>query len=78
MFAHPTSARQWYVVEATASARHPPRLNLISHMLLLVPYEHLDEARPLKLALDSGASTCARPSARALGAGALRQCADWS
>jgi polyphosphate kinase len=35
------------VVEA--DSKRAARLNLISHLLSLVPYEHLDEARPAKL-----------------------------
>jgi len=37
----------WYVVEA--DDKRTARLNLISHLLSLIPYEHPDKAKPLKL-----------------------------
>jgi polyphosphate kinase 2 len=37
----------WYVVEA--DDKRSARLNLMTHLLSLVPYEHLDKARLLKL-----------------------------
>jgi polyphosphate kinase 2 len=42
-----TEASPWYVVEA--DDKRTARLNLISHLLTLVPYEHLDSAEPVKL-----------------------------
>jgi polyphosphate kinase 2 len=42
-----TPESPWYVVEA--DDKPTARLNLISHLLSLVPYEHLDKQRPLKL-----------------------------
>jgi polyphosphate kinase 2 len=42
-----TDTSPWYVVEA--DNKRSARLNLISHLLTLVPYEHLDRAKPLKL-----------------------------
>ena len=48
MFAYTdTASSPWYVVEA--DDKRAARLNLMSHLLSLVPYEHLDAARPLKL-----------------------------
>ena len=48
MFAYTdTAASPWYVVEA--DDKRSARLNLMSHLLSLVPYEHLDAERPLKL-----------------------------
>jgi len=48
MFAYTdTDSSPWYVVEA--DDKRAARLNLMSHLLSLVPYEHLDAARPLKL-----------------------------
>jgi polyphosphate kinase len=42
-----TELSPWHVVEA--DNKRAARLNLISHLLSLVPYEHLDQARPVKL-----------------------------
>src|SRR6202451_4448095 len=42
-----TEASPWYVVEA--DDKRTARLNLISHLLSLVPYEHLDSAKRVKL-----------------------------
>jgi polyphosphate kinase 2 len=42
-----TDASPWHVVEA--DDKRSARLNLISHLLSLVPYEHMDEATPTKL-----------------------------
>jgi polyphosphate kinase len=43
-----TESSPWYVVEA--DDKRTARLNLISHLLSLVPYEHLDKrAKPVKL-----------------------------
>jgi polyphosphate kinase len=42
-----TESSPWYVVEA--DDKRAARLNLISHLLSVVPYEHLDKARPVKL-----------------------------
>jgi polyphosphate kinase 2 len=43
-----TASSPWYVVEA--DDKRTARLNLISHLLSLVPYEHLDgKAKPVKL-----------------------------
>ena len=48
MFAHTDSdASPWYVVEA--DDKRSARLNLISHLLSLVPYEHIDEVKRVKL-----------------------------
>ena len=48
MFAYTdTATSPWYVVEA--DDKRSARLNLMTHLLSLVPYEHLDAARPLKL-----------------------------
>jgi polyphosphate kinase len=48
MFAYTdTELSPWHVVEA--DDKRTARLNLISHLLSLVPYQHLDEAKPLKL-----------------------------
>ncbi len=48
MFAHTdTSTSPWYVVEG--DDKRSARLNLISHLLSLVPYEHPDKARKPKL-----------------------------
>jgi polyphosphate kinase 2 len=48
MFAYTdTEMSPWHVVEA--DDKRTARLNLISHLLSLVPYEHLDEAKPVKL-----------------------------
>jgi polyphosphate kinase 2 len=48
MFAHTDSdLSPWHVVEA--DDKRSARLNLISHLLTLVPYEHLDAAKPTKL-----------------------------
>jgi polyphosphate kinase 2 len=48
MFAHTdTESNPWHVVEA--DDKRTARLNLISHLLTLVPYEHLDKAKPVKL-----------------------------
>ena len=48
MFAYTdTDASPWYVVEA--DDKRTARLNLISHLLMLVPYEHLDSAKRVKL-----------------------------
>ncbi len=48
MFARTDSERSpWYVVEA--DDKRSARLNLISHLLSLVPYEHLDLLKPVKL-----------------------------
>jgi len=48
MFAYTdTEHSPWYVVEA--DDKRTARLNLISHLLSLVPYEHLDEAKRVKL-----------------------------
>jgi len=42
-----TEASPWHVVEA--DDKRSARLNLISHLLSLVPYEHLDDAKRVKL-----------------------------
>ena len=42
-----TETSPWYVVEA--DDKRTARLNLISHLLTVVPYEHLDAAKPVKL-----------------------------
>ncbi len=42
-----TDLSPWYVVEA--DDKRAARLNLISHLLSCVPYEHLDEVKPVKL-----------------------------
>ena len=43
-----TASSPWYVVEA--DDKRTARLNLIDHLLSIVPYEHLDEkAKPVKL-----------------------------
>ncbi|MFI5009573.1 MAG: polyphosphate kinase 2 [Solirubrobacterales bacterium] len=48
MFAHTdTEASPWHVVEA--DDKRTARLNLISHLLSLVPYEHLDNSERVKL-----------------------------
>ena len=48
MFEHTdTEHSPWYVVEA--DDKRTARLNLIAHLLSLVPYEHLDTAKPVKL-----------------------------
>jgi polyphosphate kinase len=48
MFAYTdTQDSPWYVVEA--DDKRTARLNLISHLLSLVPYEHLDQAAPVTL-----------------------------
>jgi polyphosphate kinase len=48
MFAYTdTEESPWYVVEA--DDKRTARLNLISHLLSLVPYEHLDKAEQVKL-----------------------------
>ena len=48
MFAYTdTEDSPWHVVEA--DDKRTARLNLISHLLSLVPYEHLDKAKPVKL-----------------------------
>src|ERR1700722_11841844 len=48
MFEYTDSARSpWYVVEA--DDKRSARLNLISHLLSLVPYEHLDPGKRIKL-----------------------------
>jgi len=48
MFAYTdTESSPWYVVEA--DDKRTARLNLISHLLSLVPYEHLDDGKSPKL-----------------------------
>ncbi len=48
MFAYTdTELSPWHVVEA--DDKRTARLNLISHLLSLVPYEHPDKAKPLTL-----------------------------
>jgi polyphosphate kinase len=48
MFAYTdTDLSPWYVVEA--DDKRTARLNLISHLLSFVPYEHVDEGEPVKL-----------------------------
>jgi polyphosphate kinase 2 len=48
MFAYTDTAESpWHVVEA--DDKRTARLNLISHLLSLVPYEHLDAAKRVKL-----------------------------
>ncbi len=48
MFAYTdTQDSPWYVVEA--DDKRTARLNLISHLLSLVPYQHLDQATPVRL-----------------------------
>jgi polyphosphate kinase 2 len=48
MFAYTdTDLSPWHVVEA--DDKRSARLNLISHLLSLVPYEHLDAQRPTQL-----------------------------
>jgi polyphosphate kinase len=42
-----TDASPWYVVEA--DDKRTARLNLIAHLLSIVPYEHLNEAKKVKL-----------------------------
>jgi polyphosphate kinase len=42
-----TDLSPWYVVEA--DDKRTARLNLISHLLSRVPYEHLDQLSPVKL-----------------------------
>ncbi len=42
-----TEASPWYVVEA--DDKRTARLNLISHLLSIVPYEHLDKRKAIKL-----------------------------
>ena len=42
-----TEQSPWYVVEA--DDKRTARLNLISHLLSLVPYRHLDEGKPTRL-----------------------------
>ena len=61
MFAYTdTEQSPWYVVEA--DDKRTARLNLIGHLLSLVPYEHLDKAKRRSCRRASGASICARPS----------------
>ena len=55
-----TDVSPWHVVEA--DDKRAARLNLISHLLSLVPYEHMDRARRSSFHRASGASTSARPS----------------
>jgi polyphosphate kinase 2 (PPK2 family) len=48
MFAYTdTEASPWYVVEA--DDKRTARLNLISHLLSLIPYEHLNDVKRVKL-----------------------------
>jgi hypothetical protein len=48
MFAYTdTEPSPWYVVEG--DDKRAARLNLIGHLLSIVPYEHLDKAKPVKL-----------------------------
>jgi polyphosphate kinase len=48
MFAYTdTEDSPWYVVEA--DDKRTARLNLISHLLSVVPYKHVDEGKPPKL-----------------------------
>ncbi|HEY4810551.1 MAG TPA: polyphosphate kinase 2 [Solirubrobacteraceae bacterium] len=48
MFAYTdTEQSPWYVVEA--DDKRTARLNLISHLLSIVPYEHEDRSKPTKL-----------------------------
>jgi len=48
MFARTDSEQSpWYVVEA--DDKRTARLNLISHLLSIVPYEHLEDSSPVKL-----------------------------
>jgi polyphosphate kinase len=48
MFAHTdTESSPWYVVEA--DDKRSARLNLISHLLSRLPYEHLDKTERVKL-----------------------------
>ena len=63
MFAYTDTAESpWYVVEA--DDKRTARLNLISHLLSLVPYEHLDKAQARQAAPSPDrAPTCARRSA---------------
>jgi polyphosphate kinase 2 len=42
-----TEGSPWYVVEG--DDKRAARLNLISHLLSVVPYEHLKEAKPVEL-----------------------------
>jgi polyphosphate kinase len=42
-----TEASPWYVVEA--DDKRTARLNLISHLLTIIPYEHLDTVKRVKL-----------------------------
>jgi len=42
-----TEKSPWHVVEA--DDKRSARLNLISHLLALIPYEHLDAVKPTKL-----------------------------
>ncbi len=42
-----TDHSPWYVVEG--DDKRTARLNLISHLLSLLPYEHLDPPKPVKL-----------------------------
>jgi polyphosphate kinase len=48
MFAHTdTDSSPWHVVEA--DDKRTARLNLISHLLSIIPYEHIDEGKRPKL-----------------------------
>jgi hypothetical protein len=42
-----TDHSPWYVVEG--DDKRTARLNLISHLLSLLPYEHIDPPKPVKL-----------------------------
>jgi hypothetical protein len=42
-----TESSPWYVVEA--DDKRTARLNLMSHLLTAIPYEHLDGSKPVKL-----------------------------
>ena len=67
-----TEQSPWYVVEA--DDKRTARLNLISHLLSLVPYEHLDDAKRGQAAAAPAAQVPAPAEAdRAPGAGALRR-----
>ena len=60
MFARTTEESPWNVVEA--DDKRTARLNLISHLLSLVPYERLGKAQKGRLPRASGASTSAHRS----------------
>ncbi len=71
MFAYTDAeSSPWYVVEA--DDKRAARLNLISHLLSLVAYEHLDDGQVAEAPAAPGPQVPAPPKAdRASGAGAL-------